>query len=341
MKKSINKDKAKQMAVHPTIIHEKMNFEGCSFETQFKFSCGHAVPVYKIDTTSAFNQIVGFAKFVNSDYGNVYYRGISSLYDNVLPSLMRNRAKGMSSDLNDICKKISTDARLKSSLKLRDMIKCHRIEEQSRLNKNIKRCNKYTVEALLQHYVGATRFLDVVDNHWIALWMGLYCFSMHGKRGKYCSCTKRKLRIGDMLEQKATCLNLSSNKDIFVYVLLIAMPHATSTPQNGITETDDFVEVDLRKALPSIYLRPHAQHALVVRRRDKQNINQAANYYDMAQQVVGILKIRIDIADEWLGNGELMTEKNIFPSPSVDQGYNTLLMRNDIFVNPFEIIRYY
>ena len=53
------------------------------------------------------------------------------------------------------------------------------------------------------------------------------------------------------------------------------------------------------------------------------------------------MKIRVDRADMWLGNGTLITKDNIFPSPSIDQGYNTLLMRNDIFTYPFEIIKYY
>ena len=316
-----------------------MNFEGCEFEQQFHFSSGHVVPIYKINTTNAFNQLIGFAKFINSKYGNVYYRGISSLYDNVLPSLMRNRAKGIPFDLIDICERIAKDSRLTDSLKLRCTIEHPRNEKQHRMNKDIMRFNKYTIEALLQHYVGTTRFLDVVDNHWIALWMGLHYFQMHGKGGRFCSCVRRKILLGDALEH--TLDKTVSHDNIYVYVLLLAMPHATSVPQFGITQTENFVEVDLRKTLPSIYLRPHAQHALVIRRNDKQNVNQTASYYDMAQQVVGILKIRVDIADEWLGCGELMTEKNIFPSPSVDQGYNTLLMRNDIFSNPFEIIKYY
>uniref|UniRef100_UPI003FEDA8E5 hypothetical protein n=1 Tax=Segatella copri TaxID=165179 RepID=UPI003FEDA8E5 len=101
---------------------------------------------------------------------------------------------------------------------------------------------------------------------------------------------------------------LLPNDDIYVYVLLMAMPHATSVPEYGITQTEYFVEVDLRKALPSIYIRPHAQHALVIKKR---------------------------------GNGYLMTESNIFPSPSLDQGYNTLLMRTGIFKYPFEIVKYF
>lgn len=160
----------------------------------------------------------------------------------------------------------------------------------------------------MQHYVGRTSFLDVVDNHWIALWMGLHKFQMHGKGARYCACKKRQLLLGDMLEQLAKDKKLLPNEDIYVYVLLLAMPHATSVPEYGITQTEYFVEVDLRKALPSIYIRPHAQHTLVIKKR---------------------------------GNGYLMTESNIFPSPSLDQGYNTLLMRTDIFKHPFEIVKYF
>lgn len=328
------------MSQNPVVINEKMNFEGCFFEKQFQFSNGHIVPLYYVDTTNAFNQLVGFAKFKNSNYGNVYYRGPSGLYDNVLPSLMRNRAKGMPKDLNDISELIAHDARLKDSLKLRNTIKPIQ-DSQFRQNKHIRRFNGYAIEALLQHYVGATRFLDVVDNHWIAIWMGLHQFRLHGKNSKYCACIKRRLPLGDTLERMIEKGNVKDLQDIYVYVLLIAMPHSTAIPEKGIIETENFVEVDLRKALPSIYLRPHAQHALVVRKRDKQNVMQLASYYDMADQVVGILKVRIDVADEWLGCGTLMSADNIFPSPSIDQGYNTLLMRADIFKYPFEIMKYY
>ena len=44
----------------------------------------------------------------------------------------------------------------------------------------------------------------------------------------------------------------SKTAPIYVYVLLIAMPHAHGQPHYGITETDKLVEVDLRKALPPL-----------------------------------------------------------------------------------------
>ena len=143
--------------------------------------------------------------------------------------------------------------------------------------------------------------------------------------------------------KKSECpvLGLKSNIDIYEYIMLMAMPYASKKIECGIIETDELVEVDLRKSLPSFYLRPHAQHALVIRRREKQNINQTASYYDMASQVIAILRVRIDYAARWLGEGALLSQANLFPSPSVDQGYNNLLMHDEVFAYPFEILRYY
>ena len=88
------------------ILNNNMRIEGCCFEKSFTFLSGHTVPIYKIDNTSAFNQLVGYAKFKNAGYGNVYYRGISNLYDNVRPAIMRGRTKGIPDDLNAICETI-------------------------------------------------------------------------------------------------------------------------------------------------------------------------------------------------------------------------------------------
>lgn len=326
--------------MRPIILNTKSSIEGCYLVKEHIFECKHKVPLYDIKTLGAFNQIIGFAKFLNAEYGNVYYRGVSGLYDNVRPSPLRGRKKGIPDDLIQVVNRIINDKLLNNSLKLQETIKPKKTRD-SCYNKKINRFNKYKIEALLQHYVGSTRFLDVVDNHWIALWMGLQKFTMHGKGHLFCRCDKRQLTIGDEMERLTTTTNQSEDFELYVYIVLLAMPHATEQPQYGIIETDGFVEVDLRQALPSIYLRPHAQHALVIRKRDKNNYNDCADYYDMADQVVGILRIRIDLADKWLGNGMLMTQENIFPSPSIDQGYNTLLMRNDIFKNPFQIIKYF
>lgn len=320
---------------------------GSKFIKNFQFRTGKEVPLYEVEKMSAFNQLIGHAKFANSKYGNVYYRGVNGLFDNVLPSLMRCNKYGDARGINDFLVKICNDDYFHESLKLRD-VPSKKEKDAYYLSNEINRKNKYCVEGLLQHYAGNTRFLDVVDNHWVALWMGLHSFVMAGKGSKYCKCEKREMSVGDIYQVKdikgcPVVYSRTSKDDIYEYILLLAMPYAVSNPQCGIIETDEFVEVDLRKVLPSFYLRPHAQHALVVRRRDIHPAikKPSVSYYDMASQVIAILRVRIDRSALWLGNGNLLTASNLFPSPSVDQGYNNLLMHTDLFNYPFEIIKYY
>ena len=108
----------------------------------------------------------------------------------------------------------------------------------------------------------------------------------------------------------------------------------------GVYESSNLVEVDLRKALPSFFVRPHAQHALAIRKREAGQPSPNASLFDMADQSIGIIRVRVDLADQWLGNGILVSKENFFPLPSVDQGYNTLL-KNELFVGEFEIKKYF
>lgn len=320
----------------PEVLKGHSKLDGSEFVDMFTFKSGDTVPIYEVLTTGGLNQIIGYAKFLNSCYGNVYYRGVGGIYDNVLPSLMRNRVNRRADDLNKIITSVHNDKRLFKSLKLRDLITPTSTDDII-ANKRTTRYNRYCIEAVMQHYAGVTRFLDVVDNHWVAIWMGLHKFISRGKRGEFCKCERRRISLGNIYENISASVPLDD--DAFLYLLLIGMPYPKITPKYGITETDLFVEVDLRKALPSIYLRPHAQHALVVRKREK-NVKTAQDY-DMSSQVIGILKIRVDRADEWISEGSLLTDDNLFPSPSIDHGYDVLLQRNDIFAWPFEIVKYF
>lgn len=316
-----------------------ISIDGTKFIGLHKFSCGHQVPVYEVRSTNALNQIIGHAMFLNSQYGDVYYRGIDGIYDNVLPSLMRNRRKGCPSDLLDLLKKMCEDKSLSKSLKLIETI-IPKSAKDFLLNKKIDRYNKFIAEGVLQHYAGATRFLDIVDNHWISLWMGMHKFIPIGKSLNHFRVEERQFDTGYILEQITNCKRLDVNIP-YVYILLIVIPHFEKKPIRGIYESEDFALIDLRKALPSIYLRPHAQHALVVRRRDKNNIYQEASYYDLSNQISGLLQIRVDHAKRMLGEGTLLDVANFFPSPALDQGYNNLLMRENMFKNYFKIMRYY
>lgn len=202
----------------PTILTDKSRVEGCLFIKHYKYNIGHMVPIYDVLTTNALNQIIGHVKFQNADYGNVYYRGVGGLYDNVLPSLMRGRARGIPNDLNQTLNSIINDSYFKESLKLFKPI-VPRTREDHYLNKKVTRYNKYYAEALLQHYAGFTRFLDVVDNHWVALWMGLHEFKQHGKGNKFYHSIKRSLSAWDLYEAHISKEDAVINRDIYAYYL--------------------------------------------------------------------------------------------------------------------------
>lgn len=342
----------------PKILTHKSNFYGVTFLQMFQFKNGPSVPIYEVSTISGFNQIIGFAKFINRDYGEVYYRGVNKVYDNVLPSLMRKRTSGEARDLTQLINRLYGEEKFRDTLKLSLPVNQEILTpgENRVLSNIVNRGNKYIIEGVLQHYSGATRFLDIVDNHWVALWMGLYKYEEIGKGRLYSRYQKRVSPQADYIE---TISNAFSEEKIgeyntvedvtnilkvkgeeldryYLYILLIATPNDMKEQVPGTFENQEYALVDLRKALPSFFVRPHAQHAYVFKTRDKS----CATEYDLAPQVVGILKIRVDKADEWLGNGTLLSQSNLFPPPAVDLGYYTLLEYHKELTGNFMIKNY-
>lgn len=342
------------MDKRPVILTSKSNFYGVKLVEMFPFQNGTVVPVYEVSTVSGLNQLIGFAKFVNRDYGEVYYRGVNKIFNTLLPSLMRNRKSGVPRDLTSLVNNLYDNEQFRNTLKLSaPKRKIGKTPEQKVEINTINRNNKYIIEGVLQHYSGATRFLDLVDNHWVALWMGLYEYEELGSGNSYSRYKKRIIPQVDYLERMAYSFrrdNALSAEEIsdalrvdkdeidkyYMYILLIATPNDMLEKKPGSYENNDFAMVDLRKALPSFFIRPHAQHAYVFRARDKQ----MAQEYDLSSQVVGIIRIRVDKADEWLGNGTLLTQSNLFPPPAVDMGYHSLLEYYNEFDKTFKIKNY-
>ena len=76
--------------------------------------------------------------------------------------------------------------------------------------------------------------------------------------------------------------------------------------------------VDLRKALPSYFLRPHAQHAYMLRKTE----SYPEDYSDL---IIGIAKIPTALGLKWLGQNDFLTVSSLFPAAYFDSGYAVLL----------------
>lgn len=333
-------------------------FVGTHSFVNYKDSSGNLIPVpiYEANSIYGLNQLVGYAKFINRDYGYVCYRGECRLHPTLIPSLYRHSTKltNANKKIGEHINKIRKDLALKSELNLSDYGRDHA---------------NYVIEGMLQHYGLPTRFVDVVDNLWVALWMGQYEWkTTTNTKIPYAHYFKRELpdvelnRIAIKINERwknakdypTHPISLTEidtiiknfypdgiiESDLYQYIILLAIPYADKSNSKGISVSKTHVLVDLRQALPSVFLRPHAQHGLVVKKRigNPTNIQQ----YDLASEVVGIVRIRLDKASNWLGNGVLLTQENLFPAPAYDLGYDILLSRTDLFTKQeYSITRYY
>ena len=314
------------------------------------------VPMYEAKSIHGFNQIIGYAKYLNRDYGNVYSRGECKMHKTLLPSVFRDhmRLNKANDRVGAVINAVFTDAKLSNEIGLGGLK---------------KPLANYVIEGVLQHYGVKTRYIDIVDNHWVALWMGLYeSNTIQDKSVPYYRYQKRTIPVGeyttllaniydkwhlkpkypteqcspveiDELIKKQFSERIHAS-ELYQYVLLLAIPYTEKQIEKGIAVTKSFVTVDLRQALPSVFLRPHAQHGLVVKKRVGKPTNIAD--YDMATEVIAIIRVRIDRAASWIGDGFLLSQDNLFPPPAYDFGYDILLSRKEFFEkNNVSILQYY
>ena len=237
------------------------------------------IPVYHASSTYAFNRAVGCARFLNASAGTVLYRGQTKLYSSLSPSGARATGEAV------------TDKLLLELLGKEDLMKSFYLDR-----KEIKGWQQYQalmVESILQHYGAKTYCMDFVDNHWCALWFGLYEF----KNDHY---HKRK--------EKGT-----------QYVILYLADTVGPCVQGMYIGADTYT-VDLRRALPSTFQRPSSQHGWIVRNKERKKD-------PLDNQIIGIIEVDVSNAERWLGEGALLSEDNFFPCFTIDQGYKELLAR--------------
>lgn len=261
--------------VHEDAIHEK----------SYTLANGRQCPVICVNSLHALNQLVGYAKHINNTSGEVYFRGQEQMHDQLLPAIFRQGRKGSSiAARND---KITSYVKLCT----KEMPQLSKVHPKAR-------------EPLLQHYGIKTRWLDLVDNLWVALW-----FSIHHFKVKTTSLTYENISPRE-------------DDDGFACILLILSDaNKVSDELPGYYSGDNTEMIDLRISAPSTFLRPHAQHAILIRPKRMQNISQI----DLSDHICVIVKARVGKIKQWLGNGQLVSPENIYPPPFYDFGYSQLL----------------
>lgn len=240
------------------------------------------IPIFSVSTMHEFNQLVGYVKYLNASNGTVLYRGQPKDWGALKPS--GNRGNGCVS--SELISALAKDKDFRHYLGL-----------DSYEISGWKKYQEIIISAVLQHYGANTSCMDFVDNHWCALWFGIYSFD---------SCTQSYIRRED------------KESSLYIY-LYLADTNCASV--HGIYLGEDTYTVDLRKALPSYFLRPASQHGWVVCGNDVEHSK------DYAGNVLCVIEVKVGDADGWLGTGELLTTENFFPDYNIDDGYRVLLKK--------------
>jgi hypothetical protein len=247
--------------------------------------------VFDVQNSHALIQAAGYLKYnlaKNLNKG-VFFRGQPKLYNTLSPTLYR-------------------DIRTSHALGVRRKLLSAFLETP---DTDLPAVAPEYCEALLQHYGIRTTWLDVVDNIWIALWFAC----------------NNALTIGwpegHLHFEKRIANNYSA--DEFAYILLISSAFFTpiSKASPGYYQDKNSETIDLRVAVPSQFVRPHAQHGLLVRQLNSRN-RPVNNFLPMH---VGTIRVRLSSALDWLGAGATLTCHSLFPPAYYDVGYRELLER--------------
>lgn len=243
--------------------------------------------IFQVKDTHTLIQAAGYLKHVRGCKKSeiVYFRGESKLYPSLPPTAFRgmSTSRGANKAVAHINKAIKE------------------------FSAPLKATAAYTHEALLQHYGLKTTWIDLVDNIWVALWFACHNARVIGPFGDYLHFERRIPRTD------------TTGK---AYILLVAADAvAPDKNQPGLFSGANTELIDLRIAAPSVFVRPHAQHGLLMRKRG----GTSQRPLDYSDQIRGILEIDLTDALEWLGNSTALSIHSLFPPPFYDYGYGNLL----------------
>jgi hypothetical protein len=246
--------------------------------------------VFDAPNPHALVQAAGYLKYTlaRDQHQGVFFRGQTRLYPTLSSSLLRGVANGS-----------PTQRRLALLQEFLSGIDSEKLA--------LRAVDKDCREALLQHYGIRTTWIDVVDNIWIALWFGCH-------EARTTGWPEESLHFERRLPEPGAGEN-------FAYILLLKSSLAPNEAQPGHYRDDRSETIDLRVAVPSHFVRPHAQHGLLVRRLSKGG-NPIS---DNRPLHVGTIRVRLAAALDWLGTATTLTSHALFPPAYYDYGYRELI----------------
>ena len=264
--------------------------------------------VLSVADPNALTQAIGWLKFT-ADGGEVLYRGQTELFTDLRPSGLRGRNEqgrvALAASLRDYIAEMVGECTCHEASSFGKAQNCdERVNSRTRRSPIVSKTYRAAIEPLLQHYGLRTRWLDVVDNVWVALWFA--CHSQH-TNGRFAYHLRRSVAT-----EGATA-------KAYIAVLDTGALRATDIPGYRVGPRSRVV--DLRYAVPSVYLRPHAQHGLLIA---PPKLPPKATG-TLTGLVGSVIEVSLNDALEWLGAGAMLSTFVLFPPAARDEGYRRLL----------------
>lgn len=276
--------------------------------------------VWSVENPNQLTAVAGYLRF-NAHHGYAFYRGESALRSTMLASAFRPHSDGSG---HKGLTRLQFDGHAAAMRTYVDQLfggpcacaggpfsfsKAHRCSEvASRASHSsaalVSGTYRAVVEPLLQHYGIKTRWLDVVDNIWVALWFA--CFRQVSV-GRYSHHVRRSVSSEGMSAK--------------AYVIIFQTEPLVETGVPGYRVGQRTRAVDLRYSVPSVYLRPHAQHGALL----APAVVGGEPLGSLHESVAGVIEVGLNDALDWLGSGSMTSAGTLFPSASFDDGYRRLL----------------
>ena len=267
--------------------------------------------VFSVADPNSLTQLVGWLKFT-AESGLVLYRGQQRLHNTMMATGFRDGGPRMHEQLNremreHVSKLTGADCSCPSGpYSFGQAHLCRERVQRTTTPSRFVLSSTYraVVEPLLQHYGLRTRWLDVVDNVWIALW-----FACHAQEseGRYAHHLRRSIA--------------REGTDAKAYIVVFDTGPLVSTEIPGYSVGSHTRVVDLRYCVPSTYLRPHAQHGvLLAPAKIPDGVTPSLD-----AQVPCAIEVPLIDALDWLGAGVMTSAFALFPPATRDIGYRRLL----------------
>lgn len=295
----------------------------------------HGVPVFRIGDPNALTQMLGWAKYKFSD-GRVYFRGQASIYPDMLPTGLRSGRRNEVQELSEALRSYidylvgSPCACTGFTKNYRNSHRCaERMPSMSGRKRIVPTTYRAAIEPLLQHYGIATRWIDVVDNIWVALWFAAHTqvnedqFAHHARRSpaqERSTHYRKQAKVSQSDGNSAASGPSPDDWEPFAYVAVLQTGPIGATTIPGYSVGQETRVVDLRACVPSTYLRPHAQHGILMA---PFNLD-ATSPGSLAHNLVAYFEIRLEDALDWLGEGAMLSPFVLFPPATMDDGYRWL-----------------